>query len=452
MKKSRISLLFPLIVILFAGCKNQQERQRTEQWQQYHDEYVYDVPAYEPIDVVRDGAYPYTITVVGIPSSGIKQAAWDDNSIKLRCFYSDGAMIDHSFQEKNIPIDFRHYLGELGTHKLSIRYGLSSLSFDFTIIANPNFPGYTCYFFDHNEKLIHTQTVGYYGTVVYGGPSLDVDTEDDNYKYHFVGWNREMKNIHQDTQFKAVMEKTEKRYYAIKPYQSSYVTIGSVVNNTTQKGSALFYLGRVRRAAAIFTETKYLGGSDLTFKFSYSDFSPYWNDLNANVIGSIKYENDPDYDSSIYGSIANVLAHPNYTTALDGKYNYHGGNKVYLENKQDVTMSGNGPYDYVANDVLKWIDGEVTVKLGDNVKGYYRLAVIYDFDVYCSMSFKRIGNKVYEIGDFNEFTVCPVANSAERVVQFSKDENFKENFDTSLSLSSRAVYNNANSIDWNEWQ
>ena len=343
MKKHVIFPLFSVISLGLIGCKNSKERERTEQWEQYHDEYVYDVPTYEPIDLIRDGAYPYTISVVGIPSGGIKQAAWDDYTIKLRCYYTDGAMIDRQLYEKNIPIDYRHYIGEIGTHKLSINYGIMPLSFEFKVIANPNFTGYTCYFFDLNSKLIHTQNVGYYGTVVYNGPSLDADTEDENYIYHFTGWNREMKNIHQDTQFKAVVEKTEKRNYAIKPYQSSYVTINSVVNKTDQKGSVLFYLGRVRRVAAIYTDNMYLGGSDLTFKFSYSDFSPYWNALNSNLVGTIKYESDPDYDSSIYGSIPNLLANANYGTAMDSKYNYYGGNKVYLENKQEVVMSGNDP-------------------------------------------------------------------------------------------------------------
>ena len=67
------------------------------------------------------------------------------------------------------------------------------------------------------------------------------------------------------------------------------------------------------------------------------------------------------------------------------------------------------------------------------------------------MSFKRIGNKVYELGEFNEFISCPISGSGEKVIQYSKDEEFKDNFDTSLTLSSRAVFNNANSIDWGEW-
>ena len=259
-----------------------------------------------------------------------------------------------------------------------------------------------------------------------------------------------MKNINQDTQFKAVMEKTEKRNYSIKPYQSSYVTIGNVVNKTNQKGSALFYLGRIRRVASIYTDTQELTGSDITFQFRYSDFSPYWNNLNSNIIRSIKYESEPDYDSLIYGSVVNMLSHPNFATEMDVKYNYNGGTKVYLETKQEVALSGNNPYDYVANDVLKYISGPVTVKSGENVQGYYRLAVVYDFDIYCSMSFKRIGNKVYELGDFNEFISCPISDTAERVVQYSKDGEFKDNFNTSLTLSSRTVFNNANGIDWGE--
>ena len=452
MKKRIILPLLSILVLGFAGCKKNETPDKTEEWQTYHEDYVYKLPAYEPIDVSREGGTPYSITVIGIPSKGILQTEWDDNDIKLRCFYDDGVVLDYEFRERNIPIDYRHYLGEVGTHKLSIKYGLMPLEFEFKVVSNPNWKGFTCYFFNLENKLIHTQVAGYYASIQYTGPEVPQMEEDDDYQYHFSGWNHSTKYVYQDMQFKTVYDKLEKRLYAVKPYQFGYESITGVVGENKNKGSSLIYLGRVRRAAALYGEIKCLDSEDIELKFNYGDYGTIWNDLNKSIISKIKYEHDPNYDSNIYGSVANLLSAPDYGTMIDSKYNYHEGAKVSLEDGKEVSLSAIDPYVYLSNRVLDYVDKTETVKGMVNSAGYYRLAVLFDFDVYLSMSYKRIGESAFEIGEFNEFVCCPIVDTLTYDIQYSKTDEFVDNFNTNLTLSDKAVYNNAAMLDWGKWQ
>lgn len=451
MKKYLILPLISLLAFSVTGCKKKNKKEEEKDWNVYHSEYVYEAPSYEPIDFTRDGTYPYSIGVVGIPEKGILQTRWDDYEIKLRCHYLDGALVDFDFEEKNIPIEFRHHLGEVGHHKLNIEYGLMPISVDFEIVLNTDWKGFNCYFFDINNNLIHTQSVGYYGNVKYNGPEIPKQEEDQDYQYNFVGWNHETKNIYQDMQFKTVYEKIEKRLYAIKPYQLDYVNISTLVDDNKNKATSLFYLGRVRRVAAVYSEPKQLVDSDIKLEFNYSDFSNYWEELNKSIIGTIQYVHDPAYDSTLYGSVPNLLKNARYGTVMDSRYDFKGGAKTYLENEEEATLSAIDPYVFLANRVRSFTGNTETIKVTDNVQGYYRQAVVFNFDVYLSASYRRIGNKVYELGDFNEFICCPVINSAKYTVQYSKDGDFKDNFNTHLTLSDKALFNNASSQDWKPW-
>lgn len=451
MKKYLVLPLISLLAFSVTGCKKKSRNEEQQKWEVYHEDYVYDTPTYEPIDFTRNGTYPYTIAVEGIPEKGILQTRWDDHDIKLRCHYLDGALVDFAFKEKNIPIEFRHYLGEVGHHKLDIEYGLMPVSVEFDITLNTDWKGFNCYFFDSNNKLIHSQSVGYYATVNYNGPEISELEEDEDYQYNFVGWNNDTKNINEDMQFKTVYEKNEKRLYAIKPYQLGYQSISTLVDNDKNKASSLFYLGRVRRVAAVYTEPVKLTDKDIELKFDYSDFGSYWNDLNKSIIGTIKYEHDSTYDSMLYGSVPNLLENASYGTIMDNRYDFKGGTKTYLENEEEITMSAIDPYVFLANRVQSFTGKTETVKARDNVAGYYRQAVVFNFDVYLSASYRRIGSKIYELGDFSQFICCPVINTAKCVVQYSADGKFGDNFSTYLSLTDKALYNNASSQNWKPW-
>ena len=451
MKKYWILPLVSLLAFSVTGCKKKNKNEEEKNWDVYHSEYVYEDPVYEPIDFTRDGTYPYSIAVEGIPEKGILQTRWDDYGIKFRCHYLDGALVDFAFEEKNIPIEFRHHLGEVGNHKLNIQYGLMPITVEFTIILNTDWKGFNCYFFDSNDKLIHTQSVGYYGTVKYNGPEIPEQEEDEDYQYKFVGWNHQTKNIYQDMQFKTVYEKNEKRLYSLKPYQLNYHSISTLVDNDKNKASSLFYLGRVRRAAAIHSEAQALNGSDIRLSFDYSDFSSYWSELNQSIVKQIRYEHDASYSSMLYGSVPNLLENISYGTVMDDRYGFDGGTKTYLENQEEATLSAIDPYVFLANRVLSFTNNSETIKATDNVSGYYRQAVVFNFDVYLSVSYRRIGNKIFELGDFNQIICCPVINTAKYVVQYSKDGKFEDNFNTYLSLSDKALYNNASSQEWKAW-
>ena len=449
MKKKYLLLsLVSLVSLGLAGCKKEKTINPEEDWAIYHEDFVYDTPRYEPIDVARDGGYPYAISVIDIPEKGIPQTLWDEYNIKLRCFYTDGIRVDYNLQEKNIPVEYRHYLGEVGKHTININYGLMPLSFEFNITANPSWTGFTCYFFDMDNKLIHTQIVGYYADLTYTGPDIPTIEEDEDYQYRFTGWNQPTKNISQDMQFKTVYEKIEKRNYSVKPHDGDYVGITGIVDQDKQKGSALFYLGRVRRVAAIYGEAKEFAGDEISISFNYRDFGPYWREMNETIIGSIQYKHDPNYDSYIHGSVANILATPDFGTVMDPKYAYEGGTKVNLEDGKEITTSAQDPYVFLANRVLSYTDNTETIKGSEINYGFYRLAVVFDFDVYLSMSYTKLSKEAYEIGAFNQFVCCPVLETATYTVQYSENGEFEDNFNTHLTLSNRAVYSNAASLDW----
>ena len=78
----------------------------------------------------------------------------------------------------------------------------------------------------------------------------------------------------------------------------------------------------------------------------------------------------------------------------------------------------------------------------------YRYAIVVSVDVYLSLSFYKLGDDVYEIGAFNNFVMASVKYSAKAVLQHSNDGKFKNNFDTRLSLTTKALYYSADMIDW----
>ena len=77
--------------------------------------------------------------------------------------------------------------------------------------------------------------------------------------------------------------------------------------------------------------------------------------------------------------------------------------------------------------------------------------MVASVDVYLSVSVKRIADKTYEIGYFNNFLVSPVYETVKYAIQYSEDNKYKAFGDSYLELSNKAVYECANLINWAKW-
>ena len=123
--------------------------------------------------------------------------------------------------------------------------------------------------------------------------------------------------------------------------------------------------------------------------------------------------------------------------------------KVYLEDGNTAELEGNDPYDYSFNRVNGYLFNEMTVKKNEK-GGYYRMALLNDYDVYLSASYKRLEKGIYEIDAYNEFLISPVKYALDLVIQHSYDGEFKNNFASELVVSTKGLYNAADAIDWDK--
>ena len=447
MKKLTVLALLSIIVSALVGCNTNKKPQ--DDWETYNENFVYNTPRYEPIDVAREGAAPNSIVLTGIPEEGIPQTRWDDYPIKLRCFYSDGEQIDYDFKVENIPISLRHKLGEVGTHTFEIGFDPMPRTWEFKIIENPNWKGFNCYFFDGNNKLVHTQTAGYYESITYNGP--EIAPIDELYsQYQFTKWNRSTDYICQNIQFKAQYKNVEKRDYARKPIKYNHHGINSIDDIAQQKGSTILYLGRLYRVAGLYSDVKELDHDDITLRLPNTDFAPYWNNMNKVAQDHIKYVEDPAYTSYFLGSVNNMISNLNYNTIMDRRYRYPTNMELDLEDNVHITVTTNDPYDNILNKVTPYMDKEEIVSK-DHTSGYYRLAVLFDVDVFITYSYRRIGPDTYELDAFNDLTISPVLNSCYYEMQYSEDGEYKDSFDTCFTLDTQVLWWYAHSHNWGEW-
>ena len=449
MKKIKILWVFPVILAGLTGCKNKKNENKSFDWEVYYDDIVYSTPTYEPIDVAKEGTAPYNIVLTGIPEAGIPQTRWDDYDIKLHCWYNDGTQADFDFKEKNIPIKDRHYLGEVGTHSFDLGFSPMPRKWDFTIIENKSWVGFKCYFFNGSSELIHTQIVGYYENVVYNGPAIEpVDAVE--IQYRFTGWNHKLTYVCQDMQFRALYKSVEKRDYARRPADANHKLVGSVEDIANQKGATNLYLGRLQGVAGIYSNIEYLGGSNITLRIPNTDFGKYWNEMNKVVLDHIAYREVDSKASYFQGSVANMLSNLNFNTVMDDRFTYPAGTTIKLEDNVEATLSANDPYDIVLNRCTEYVNSVAVITVGSKDSGYYRIAVIFDVDVYLTYSYKRIGSETYELDVHNALTISPVANSGRYVMQYSETEEFKDNFNTSFEIDTETLWNYANTHNWGE--
>ena len=449
MKNIKILAFIPILVGAgLTGCKNKKE---TNPWETYHEEYLYNQPVYEPLDVSVEGNYPASVVVINLPEEGIPQTKWDDYDIKLRCVYDNTQPREFNLKEVNIPIPFRHYLGEVGEHEIEIKYDLMPLKWNFKIIENPDWKGFNCYFFDMENNLIHTQGAQYYECITYSG-ELPKPVETLEYEARFTKWNRSLEYICQTMQFKAQSKQFEKRDYARIPVKYHHKGIGGIDDIAKQKGSTTIYLGRLYRTAALTTEVQEYDGKDLSFKLPENDLGEYYNKVNEIARDHIKYIEVPEFTPYMYGSIPNMISTISFNNVWDSRFRKPSDMMVVeLEDGVQTTLSAIDPHTNVINMVTPYIGKEVTVEKAKLQNGYYRYSVIMDFDVYLTYSYKRIGEREYEIDAFNYLTVCPVIASQKEVLQYSETPEFHDEFNKTFEIDTEWMWFYAKSHNWGEW-
>ena len=123
-----------------------------------------------------------------------------------------------------------------------------------------------------------------------------------------------------------------------------------------------------------------------------------------------------------------------------------------LEDNVSIITSGTDPYDFILNTIAPYMDKTDTIPSGKIEIGYYRQAVLMDFDVYLTFSYQRIGPEAFEIGHYNDLTICPVSESVKYEFQYSENKVFKDNFDTHFVIKTKPLYDEAKSHPWGNWE
>lgn len=447
MKNIKLFALLPLLVVsTLMGCNNNSGRP-------YQEDYIYtEDETFEPIDITKGDLAIRNVEFVGFPyNHEIKVADLDNTDSAVRVWYEDNTTKTVPLKMKNIPVEYRHLFGEIGEHSIELTLRGIKDTFNFTIVENPSFPGYNVWFYDRNKKLLDQKVVGYYQTATYNGKELPQMEEDGDYRYTLKGWNHPLTNIHQNTQFIASYDKLEKRWYAIRQYNRESTGLSSIVNKDKTVGSSLAYLGRINRVPAYYGPVQELDNEDLELEIEPNNYSSYIREYNEKIVKElIEYKVDPDYNSLLYGNVSEIVTHPEFATSFNPNYQFKGV-KAYLETKEDVEISSEDPFDGTIKQITDAFNYLKPVIKKDAEKGYYRAAIIGSFDVYLDISFKKLKDHVYEIGDFNQFVIAPVKYSLKMDYQHSYDGNFGQNFDNKLTVSTKAIYYMADMIDWTKF-
>lgn len=442
MKKRALLSIIPALVLSLTGCD----------FNKGSEEFLYNEVVYEPLEIENPNPelYVLRLDLLGV-YNGVMAAEWDSYDIKLRAIYSDYSIKDFPFKVKNIPIEMRHYLGEVGEQHLYMMEYKWTSALDFTIIENPNWDGYKCEFYDSEKRLLTTKKVGYYEEVVYDGPDIPMKKEDYDYKYRFVGWNYPTRYVHQDMKFVTKYEKLEKRYYATKPYNNDHIGLAAILDKSRNEGSGLVYLGRVRHVAVVYTEAQELDQEDLEFRFNVDDFGKFYNEYNENIVKySIKYVENAEYEQNILRHPYEIFNTPNFASEFDARYGYKGV-KAYLQDGTDTTLSALNPFEWVAKEIPHYANQFNVGKVSkDEEAGFYRYSVVMSFDVYLSVSFNKIDKDVYDVAAFNKFIISPVRDTTKVIIQHSKDGDFSGDVEDKLVLTTKTLYYTAKMIDWGD--
>ena len=453
MKNIKVLALIPFMMLgsLLTACNNKEPANNDRP---YQEGFIYvDPPMYEPIELDVGDKQLDKVEFIYFPyNHQIKVADFDNLDCQIRAWYLDGTTHNFPIKMKNIPLEFRHYFGEIGDHSITLKFRGKTEVLDFTIIENPEFKGYKCYFYDRNKKLVDTQTIGYYQTATYQGVELPKVEEDGDYRYTLVGWDHDTQYIHQDMQFMAKYNKLEKRWYAIRQYNRESTALCGIVNEEKTKGSALAFIGRINRAVPYYGPTYELDGEDIELSIEPGNYTKYLQDLNDFIVKElVEYKVDPEFNMKLYGNPSEIVTHPQFATEFNKNYQYEGGIKAYMDDKEDIELSAMDPFENTIDYISKCFSYIRPIISKDDKAGYYRAAIVGSFDVYLDVSFNKLGDHIYEVGNFNQFVIAPVRYSFKMIDQYSVDGEFGPNFDTKLTVSTRSLFYMADAIDWSRW-
>ena len=434
------------------GCevKHNDKNNETPMWS-------YRAAEEEMINVTREGVEIASIEMINIPKKGIKVAGWDSTDIAMKVMYTDLTTDTFPFKEKHIPMEYRHFLGEVGHHTLSLAVNGVDLHFGFDIIENPDFHGYTCNFRNtrmQDDPIVQTITVGYYQTAVYtagGFPDKDIDV--DNVE-RFIGWDYPLTCVHQDMEYRNVFRNVEKRFYgrAISD-DNHYRVIKTVQKDDTW--NVLFYLGRSQSATFNHGKAIYHKQGNVEDELAFGQFNPYnemWNELNETIYEyGVDYSINPKYNSMLYGTNGSFSNSTTFLADFESMYRNDQGEipslSVVLEDQSLVDTSNKANYAtsyHVASTYLTYTKNVDQ----DAEPGYYRIGVTMAYDIYVSVAFKKLAEGKYSLLQGSKFNFAPVEQSKKVVLQFSENEEFDCPIEKKLSFSNETLYNIADSLAW----
>ena len=452
MKNNKLIILL-IPALLFACTPKKTDTSSSSSSEEIVDTPTFTFSAAEEvaIDVTKAGVEVLTVDVINIPERGIKVADWDNSNIKLRVSYNDSTTEDFPFMVKHIPLESRHYLGELGHHNIEIMISGHSTKFGFDIIRNPDFPGYRCQFIDsYSQGQMYEVTVGYYQNAIYEGPEFPDHPVGTEYLRAFIGWDYPLDNVHQDMIYNSVYRDTEKRFYGdnLKDGESHVVSTYKDTEDGTI--SVLTYLGRVHRVALNYGNVVHHQKGDEVMELSLRDlnlFNERWEQLNKDILNyGLQYNYDSTANQHLFGSTTALTVSPMFLSAFETMYSQT-SYSVTLDSGIAVTTSSYPNYATVYGLASTHRDDKVSVT-SDLESGYYRAAIVCNFDVYASVTFSKLANGKYNLETHSKYMFSPITTSLDVLAQFSETEEFVNTYDKKVELSNKMLLDIAKGLDW----
>lgn len=450
----KIIVLLPLLLASCSANQNILNYEPVEPIEQTPfdiENWSYTEPEEEAIVVTKEGVEVSSVEIIDIPREGIKVAGWDDCDIKIRVLYSDNSTENFPFYEKYIPIEFRHYLGEVGHHSISVMVNASVVTFGFDIIKNSEFHGFTCNFFDYRDseaRLLLTKVVGYYADVDYDVDLPETRRIDDDVNQIFVSWDHPLKCVSQDMIYKAKFRNVEKRFYGDNLNNASDMLVAS--SKKDEKYRALSYLGRIHAVAINYGETVHhiLGNSEDALTFT--PLNPYgvkWAQMNDDIVKyGVQYSYDANYGTYLYGTTGAFGEASTVLSDFESYYEVTSHSKL-LENGEliDTSILPSFSNCYALSEAemsqYKTIDPIME-------SGYYRVALTVSFDVYVSTTFTKVTDNRYSLVPGAKFIFSPITQTKAVRLEFSETPTFDNPYNKPLVFSTENLYNIANGLDW----
>ena len=466
--KKMIKLL-PLSLLLLSSCtiqvilpkgneNNNNEETTPEANDNPQSTFRYTAPEEEAIVVTKPGVEVSNVEFINIPSQGIKAICFDDAGIKLHVTYSDASTEDFDFLEKHIPIEYRHYLGEVGHHTLTLFIGGVTSKFGFDIVRNKDFNGYLCEFREPHipgeAGILYTTRVGYYETVKYEGRSLYGHDVDDRYYNDFIGWDYPLEYVHQNMEYLATYKDIEKRYSGLPveeiDAEETRNFVVSASEKVDEKYNVLAYMGRVYNVAINYGDTVYHKSTDADVTLSYSSIETYnekWSEINDSILAyGLNYTYNPTYLSYLYGNNGSFTQGATFLSNFETNLT---PTSIEVNLRGDKVINTSISHNFGTTYEQARNHQEDTLVL-DNTHddNYYRLALTCSFDIYLSLTYKDLGNDKYELVRGSKMMFAPVAESVATIIQESDNGKFINTYDNKVNFSNETLFRIAKSLNW----